>query len=52
MDADTMEFITAIADKVSVIGILLYAWLKEMQRADRLEAKLILNKDIEAAKEA
>lgn len=51
MDNDTMQFILGISDKISVVVILLYAWLKAEKRADRLEAKLILNKDIEAAKE-
>lgn len=52
MDMEMMTAISNIAGNLTTQAVLL-AWVfHEIRRANRLEAKLIMNQDIEAAKEA
>lgn len=46
-----MQFIAALAENLSTLGVLLMAWVFERRRADRLEAKLITSLEIDRASE-
>lgn len=50
MDNQTLDSLIQLADKLSVIGVLLMAWVMERRRADRLESKLISAYEIHEAK--
>lgn len=51
MDNATLDFLKTLAENLSVIAVLLFAWMREAKRADRLEAKLITTMEIEKSKE-
>lgn len=50
METETIDSLVQLADKLSVIGVLLMAWVLERRRADRLEMKLISAFELHEAK--
>lgn len=38
---DLLQAVTAFAESLTIIGVLLFAWLQEKKRADRLEDDII-----------
>lgn len=49
MDEQTMQFLKDWAENLSVIAVLLYAWIREAKRADALQAELITSLKINRA---